>query len=397
MNPFEYDGSPHMNPTPPIAAPAAYGRAPQAPFRGHQHGQPWVRLLEHWAQSINEGDQVSAAEYGGELLQLAMQVGAVPDVAQGLRNALQQTMQRVADVDAKVAAATRGGGGACGTADAKESDLEAIDWRAPDPRMYYELDQRSGVELRKIAKLLKHPGAAVARGARVPNRQLYVGAPGNGKTQGALWLASQLDRTVALIRIDATMIGQVGAIARRVRNCFEEAHARGAMVVIDEFEALAVPRNNMSPNVPQWSRETTSALLQLFDDPKLEDLVVVACTNYVHLVDEAVRRRLRRHVVFYAPDRPTREAMLRRWWEKVPHDDGARARMIDLTTDCSGDVLQRAAEEANLIAFQRAADARVTAGDVTEAFAVVTATSALAALAAPAPMPMPTPMLEAPK
>ena len=207
------------------------------------------------------------------------------------------------------------------------------------------------------------------------------------------WLGAQLNMEVALVRIDAAVVAEVGGIAKRIRTSFEVAHARKAILCIDEFEAVAVPRNNRSSNVGQWSRETTSALLQLLDSKALADLIVVGATNIIENVDEAVQRRMRQHVYFFPPDATARARMLREWWNGVPRDIHVEERLVELTEGYSGDVLQRAAEDANTSASERHEHAPIALYDVEAAFFGVVASMALteAALAGVRATPLASP------
>jgi SpoVK/Ycf46/Vps4 family AAA+-type ATPase len=259
------------------------------------------------------------------------------------------------------------GPGGCGVDGADEGE-EGIDWYEPDPERFYVLDKKSGIELAAVLDDIRNAERYLKRGARAPNRLLFIGAPGNGKTAGALWLGSQLDLPVALIRIDGIVSSLAGKTSKNIRAAFETATSRESLIVIDEFEAVAVSRGESGPNVPQWTKETTSALLQLLDSlPPTQP--IIACTNVPETIDKAILRRLRKHVFFEPPDREARAAMVGRWWEKAPHMGGAKKKILDVTEGHSGDFIEKLAEDANRAAARRSESAQITLADVEHAFA----------------------------
>jgi hypothetical protein len=305
------------------------------------HGAKTVFALAEWCTALKSRDQDAAALAGNKVLEAARADGAAPEVY----NALLVHMQGVVHAVQPAVPTAPGGGLATDAGD-------GIDWYDPDPDLFYALDKKSGVELADVLEDLLCAADYIARGARAPNRLLFVGPPGTGKTMGARWLGAQLETVVGIMRVDATVRSEVGGTAKAVRAGFEIAWEKKAILVLDEFEAVAVPRSNQGANVGQWSRETTSALLQLLDSLPVEQIVIGA-TNHAPLVDEAVRRRMRKHVYFGMPDRDTRAAMMTRWWSKAPHDGSAKRVLLDLTEGFSGDVLERIAEDANRAAARR--------------------------------------------
>lgn len=249
----------------------------------------------------------------------------------------------------------------------------SIDWYEPDER-FYALDKRSGAELSAVLEDLQVMQRYIRRGARPPTRLLFIGGAGTGKTAGALWIASQLGLPTALVRIDGIVSSLAGGKARKVRAAFEEAVTRQSVIVVDEFEAIAVPRADNSPNVPQWDKEATSALLQLLDSLPPEQIVIGA-TNVPEAIDPSVLRRMRTHVYFHPPDRDARASMLAQWWTSAPHEGAAKRKLLDLSEGHSGDILERAAESANRAAARRSEDAKISVADVETAMASILATA----------------------
>lgn len=307
---------------------------------------------------------------GSELLQHFVAEG----VAKHVHDELYTLMTGVAGVVAAQSATCAASG------DQKHPDQVtaegSIDWYEPQKDFFYVLDRRSGAELAAVLEDLKVADRYTKRGARPPNRLLFIGGAGVGKSVGAKWLASQLGLPAAFVRIDGIVSALAGGKAKRVRAAFEEAATRPCVLVVDEFEAIAVPRADSNPNTPQWDKEATAALLQLMEALPPQQ-IVIGCTNVPQAIDPSVLRRMRDHIYFHNPDRDARAAMLGNWWSAAPHESAAKRVLLDLTEDHSGDVLERAAEHANRAAARRSEAEKITTADVEAAMAHVIATTLL--------------------
>lgn len=123
-------------------------------------------------------------------------------------------------------------------------------------------------------------------------RLLFGGPPGGGKTQYALYLARQLGRDVSLKRPSDLLSMYVGGTEQRVAAAFREAAQTGAVLVIDEADALLYDRGVAHHS---WEHTRIAEFLQQVQDfPG----ILIACTNRVDAVDSALRRRFHRHVTF---------------------------------------------------------------------------------------------------
>lgn len=134
---------------------------------------------------------------------------------------------------------------------------------------------------------------------------LVQGPPGTGKTTMARSLgeplATVLGQPVAVVEFSshAVMSGEHGRTQRDVHRVLTEdvpdmAADQPAVLVIDEVEAVAMPRGAVSLEAnPVDVHRTTDALITALDE--LADttavIVMVATTNYPELVDGALRSR----------------------------------------------------------------------------------------------------------
>lgn len=156
-------------------------------------------------------------------------------------------------------------------------------------------------ELRAVAALLTHADALQQRGIGVPRGLLLYGPPGTGKTLVARTLAHETGlRFIAASTADIKQ-GYVGQSAQKLRELFQRAReAAPALLFIDELDGVAGRRGGHDAFVD----EIVGQLLQEMDGAKLQaqPVFVLAATNRVDQIDEAVLSRLPRRIELPLPD-----------------------------------------------------------------------------------------------
>jgi ATP-dependent metalloprotease FtsH len=169
------------------------------------------------------------------------------------------------------------------------------------------------IELQYIVNWLKNPRQYAALELRPPKGILLFGPPGTGKTMLARALAGESD--VAFIAESATnfVTKFVGSGPENVRNLFARARRYApAILFIDEIDAIGRKRAGTMFNRPQ--EETLNSLLTEMDGfgaTVTKPVIVLAATNLVETLDEALIRRFDREIEVDKPDRTDRAAFLR--------------------------------------------------------------------------------------
>ena len=92
---------------------------------------------------------------------------------------------------------------------------------------------------------------------------LIYGAPGTGKTRLALWIASQLELPVVLVKLDGLVSSFLGTTARNIGNLFAFANRHKCILLLDEFDAIAKMRDD--PQEVGEIKRVVNALLQNLD------------------------------------------------------------------------------------------------------------------------------------
>jgi len=196
-------------------------------------------------------------------------------------------------------------------------DLDAVISDAERPTTLFEDvfgADRAKSELGFIVDWLKDPRRFGALDLKPPKGILMFGPPGTGKTMLARALAGESD--VNFIAESATnfITKYVGSGPENIRNLFVRARRYAPSILfIDEIDAIGKKRSGGEFNRPQ--EETLNSLLTEMDgftSSPTRPVIVVAATNLVESLDDALVRRFDREIEVDKPDRAAREAYLRK-------------------------------------------------------------------------------------
>ena len=129
--------------------------------------------------------------------------------------------------------------------------------------------------------LAKRAPAADAGGATI----CLYGPPGTGKTEFARRLAQRCDRELLIRRASDLLRPFVGETEQRIARAFREAEREGAVLLIDEVDAL-LPDRRMAQR--SWE---VSQVAELLTQLERFDGVFIATTNRYEALDRAAIRR----------------------------------------------------------------------------------------------------------
>jgi AAA+ superfamily predicted ATPase len=152
-------------------------------------------------------------------------------------------------------------------------------------------------------------------GVKEATRVLLHGPPGTGKTVAARAIAGEAKRPMIIVQLDQVMSSYLGETAKNVGAAFEQAMHEGAIIFLDEIDALAKSRDD-GQDVGELKR-TVNSILQILDRTK-EFVPVIAATNHAQILDAAIWRRFSDILVFERPDIAARKTLLARLMAQVP-------------------------------------------------------------------------------
>ncbi|MEK6959416.1 MAG: CDC48 family AAA ATPase [archaeon] len=227
------------------------------------------------------------------------------------------------------------------------------------PKVAYEdiggLDEQVK-KVREMVELpMKHPELFQKLGIVPPKGILLYGPPGTGKTLLAKAVANEAQVHFISISAPEVMGKFVGEAEERVRNIFKEAQENAPSIIfIDEIDAIAPKRDEV---VGEVERRVVAQLLSLMDGLEGRgEVIVMAATNRVHSMDEALRRpgRFDREIEFGIPDKKSRKQILSIHTRGMPLDEDVDlGYFADFTHGFVGADLQALSKEAAMKALRR--------------------------------------------
>lgn len=182
----------------------------------------------------------------------------------------------------------------------RERNLALIDLREPVRRRDdVVLSDETSFAMEEVLQEHHHHERLASYGLRAADRLLFYGPPGCGKTITAEVIASELGLPLAIVRVDAVVSSYLGETAANLRKVFDFAAGNSAVVLFDEFDALAKERADEAEHGEL--RRVVNAVLQMMDAYTGRS-VLIAATNHERMLDVAVWRRFEEVLLFEPPN-----------------------------------------------------------------------------------------------
>ncbi len=160
------------------------------------------------------------------------------------------------------------------TSDYKLSDLICPDETKRD--LVYFLKEQQSVDMLNSLDL---PAA---------NKVLLYGPPGCGKTLASYVIAGEMKRMMYVVNLGAIVSSKLGETSKNLSKLFKRASEEDSIIFLDEFDSLGKVRDYDQDHGEM--KRVVNTILQLFDFlPKRT--VVIAATNQINMIDEALIRR----------------------------------------------------------------------------------------------------------
>jgi cell division protease FtsH len=169
-------------------------------------------------------------------------------------------------------------------------------------------------ELAEVVEFYRDPARFHHLGARLPSGIILHGDPGTGKTLLAKALAGEAGIPFFATSGSDFVEKFVGVGASRVRELFAKAraHPEGAVVFIDEIDAVGRSRSASDANGER--EQTLNQILVELDGFSTNDRIIcIAATNRLDVLDPALLRpgRFGRHIAVPLPSAEGRSAIMR--------------------------------------------------------------------------------------
>lgn len=173
-------------------------------------------------------------------------------------------------------------------------------------------------------------------------RMLLIGPPGTGKTMTASALAGELHLPLFTVRLEALFSRFFGETAGKLRMLFDQIAQTRGVYLLDEFDALGARRGD--PNDVGEIRRVLNSILAFMEEPNSTDSVVLAATNHVEILDQALARRFDEVIEYSLPDRAAAREILKRRLGNFRLDTGSWSSVEPALDGLSQGELVRAAD-----------------------------------------------------
>ncbi len=198
-------------------------------------------------------------------------------------------------------------------------------------------------------------------GARLPRGVLLYGPPGTGKTLLAKALAGEAGVPIFPVSGSDFVEVYAGLGASRIRNIFKKAKDAGKSVIfIDEIDSLGKKRKgNQASGSEEGDRTLNALLAEMSGFKENEGIIVIAATNRIDVLDEALLRpgRFDRQVEVQLPDIKAREKILQVHSRNKPiSKDISLRKLAEETVYFSGAKLENLLNESAMLAVKEKQD-----------------------------------------
>ena len=154
----------------------------------------------------------------------------------------------------------------------------------------------------KLERLLQEQKAVVrirAQGLNPRRKILLSGKPGTGKTMTASVLAGELGVPLFVVRLDGLITKFMGETAAKLRVIFETLTQTRGVYLFDEFDSIGTARD--AGNDVGEIRRVVNSFLQMVEQDN-SDSLIIAATNHVGILDQALFRRFDDIIQYDLPD-----------------------------------------------------------------------------------------------
>ncbi|MBI5887701.1 MAG: CDC48 family AAA ATPase [Deltaproteobacteria bacterium] len=201
---------------------------------------------------------------------------------------------------------------------------------------------------------LKDPGIFKYSGTRPPKGILLCGPPGTGKTLMAKALATESEVNFISIKGPELLSKWIGESERGVREIFHKAkQASPCIIFFDEIDSLVPRRGTGESHVAE--RVISQFLTEMDGIEELKGVVVLAATNRIDLLDQALLRHGRFDLIFEVPlpDKDARRQIFKVHTNGKPlSKDVDTEELTDLSEGFAGSEIEAVCREASLAAVR---------------------------------------------
>jgi len=190
-------------------------------------------------------------------------------------------------------------------------------------------DERLFSQINQFLREYEHVEILSKYGLPVINKLLLFGKSGCGKTMTAKAIAHKLNKKLKTINLGNIISSKLGETSRNIASAFKMVETQEAVLFFDEFDSLGKERNYDNTDSSEMKR-VVNGMIQMMDHlPK--NSIIIAATNQIDLIDEALVRRFELKMEFQNPNKVDLDRLYDKLIARFPEEYGKMNRVYDIS------------------------------------------------------------------
>ena len=161
------------------------------------------------------------------------------------------------------------------------------------------VDESLRTKIKRIISEYHRKDEFVDFGLRNRKKILLSGPPGTGKTLTASIISNELNLPLYVVMMDRLITRYLGETSAKLRQVFDLIREERGVYLFDEFDAIGAQRGR-DHEVGEMRRVLNSFLQFIEEDES--DSLIIAATNTVEILDQALFRRFDDVLTYSKPD-----------------------------------------------------------------------------------------------
>lgn len=190
-------------------------------------------------------------------------------------------------------------------------------------------DENLAVQVERFLREYEHLEILNKYGLPVVNKLLLFGKSGCGKTMTAKAIANKLGKKLKTINLGNIVSSKLGETSKNISAAFKMVETQEAVLFFDEFDSLGKERNYDNTDSSEMKRVVNS-MIQLIDSLP-ENTIIIAATNQIDLIDEALIRRFELKLEFHNPSKIDLDRLYDQLISKYPQEYQKVTRVYDIS------------------------------------------------------------------
>ena len=205
------------------------------------------------------------------------------------------------------------------------------------------LSEQVEPRLDRVLREYRHQTRLREHSLSARRKLLLVGPPGCGKTMTASALAGELKLPLFSVQLHGLITKFMGETAAKLHVIFEAMYETRGVYLFDEFDAIG--SNRGAKNDVGEIRRVLNSFLQFLEQDDSES-IVVAATNYVVMLDDALFRRFDDVIEYVKPTADEVRTIIENRLSSFGLGRIAWSRIRDASADLSHAEVARACDDA---------------------------------------------------